>query len=571
MDVTLEHREPRVRCHTCGSPAVRALCHHCWKPGCARHVLPSPRWTNRLFGAEGSGPGLKSVRAWHCGDCSHFRTGRWFETGVAGLALAVIGLLAVPVSMVAGLFLVAIGGTTTAWAYARIRRRSARARAGLPLPLHPRVSDVRLLERLRTRITLGADGGYQTQRDPVEGTLTATLTFSSHDGDLVSRYVRKHRLRPDQKVPYSAGCLIPQGRVGIAELGEDLVIRLDGDARDIPALRPEDPPAFSRRNFTRDYQLSAAPDIDAGPFWITPSITPESERHVLELDVQWTKFGPDNEEPLELGVIELLRITVPVRWGRVQGSNHRAALVASPEGDQGFQTIEWIQLSPTKPQLDGRRLTIVVKFENQIFGEDDLSGRLEATMTRALSGVDGVRMYNALGARRAVSGTPSVKTRVEADFTVSMASIRYQAVRVFPEHADEDSYAADFHAIPGDDTVIALTNALAQNGFYIKRVTENPPRSGGRADTVHRVWDIVGRHYEGVHPIDFHLVLTGEEVHRGDVRPETGSTKIRIAVRGAYTDDEMRTRIDNEWTRLHAVTEETLKGLRPLGHGPDED
>jgi hypothetical protein len=103
-------------------------------------------------------------------------------------------------------------------------------------------------------------------------------------------------------------------------------------------------------------------------------------------------------------------------------------------------------------------------------------------------------------------------------------------------------------------------------------VTENPPRSGGRADVMHRFWNIAGRSYEGVHPVDFHLIVTGEEIHKGDVRPESGNMKIRLSVTGAYTDDEMRDRVDNTLTRLGEVVREgVMKARKSTGHGPAVD
>ena len=57
--------------------------------------------------------------------------------------------------------------------------------------------------------------------------------------------------------------------------------------------------------------------------------------------------------------------------------------------------------------------------------------------------------------------------------------------------------------IPNDDTVIRLTNVLSEQGYYIKRIIENPRRSGPRANLIRRYWDIAGRHYSGVYPIDF--------------------------------------------------------------------
>ncbi len=575
MPVTVERRASRVRCHNCGSSAVRALCHHCWRPGCARHVRPSPRWAERLFGAEATGPGLENIRAWHCADCAHVRVGRWLETGAIGLLLVVTGLLVMLASPVAGLFLIVVGVAAAAWAYARVRRRSTQARADLPVPLHPRVSDVRLVESLRTRIILTEQGDYRIQVDPVDGRLTAVLMFNGHDGERVAHHGRKHALTLDQGVKYTAGCFVPQGRTGISELSGDPVVRVVGDAKDIPTFRREDQAASRRRNVRLEYRLSVAPDIDAGPLWITPSITPGSERRGLEFDIQWTEIGPNGGDPLSLNVIELLKITVPARWGSVQGVSHGPVVVSAPDASEGVQVLralEWRNLSPEKAERESRRLTIVVQFEEPIAINDGLSGRLETTMKGALSGADGVRMYGALGARRAISGTSSVKTHVDADFTLSLASIRYQAIRVYPQRSDTGSgrggYAIESDVIPDEETVIALTDALSEEGFYVKRVTENPPRSSGRADVVHRYWDLAGRSHRGVYPIDFHLVVTGEEVHRGDVRPESGSTKIQIVVRGAYTDDEMYGGVKDEWTRLQAVTEDALKGHQSHWRGP---
>ena len=583
----MEYRGPKVRCYKCGSSSVKAVCHHCQRRGCVDHVIPAPKRTHWLLGSEGNGPGLKKVPAWHCSECNHVRSGHALQLGGAGLVLTVIGLLVLTVSLAAALPFLVVGIVGAAWAYTCIRRRLTRARATLPVPLNPKVSNVRLLERVRTHITLEAQGVYRTSTDPVEGELRATLTFDRHDRERVFAYRRKRQLSPDQEVPYSAGCFLPRGRVGIRELTTNPIVRLTGDAREIPAFGKEDAPASSRRNVALRYRLSKEPDFDAAPFWIVPSIAPESEKHVLEIDIQWTEFGSDKDAPLDLEVIDLLTVAVPVAWGTVEDVNHGPIAISASDasdGDAMFQTLEWKQLSPDRHEREARHLTIAVQFENSVIGEDKLlehcepalSGRLEATMKGPLlSGVDGLRLYSALGARRSMSGTCSVKTKVEADFTLSLASVRYQAVRVSPNREDEDihpdRYTVEFDAIPDDETVIALTNALAENDFYVKRVTEHPPRSGGRADVINRYWSIAGRSYEGLHPVDFHLVVTGEEVHRGDVRPESGKTKIRITVRGVYTNADMSARVDNEWTRLREVTNDALKAHISLGHGPIVD
>lgn len=589
MERTVDQRAPRVRCYKCGSSYVSALCHHCWRPGCAKHVLPSPKWAEKVIGREGSGPGLESVRARHCGDCAHARVGaartmgRWLTVGVVGTGLAAVGFIVVWLNSLAGLVLLLAGGISGAWAYLRLRRGTVQIRTALPVPLHPKVTDVRLSEQLRGKFTLGSQGDYQTVLEPVEGTISMLLTFGRPDQDRVSRRRKRSRDR-DGEVWFSAGRLVLKGQFGVTP-GEQVgspVLPLDGDAGDYPVFRAEHAPSSSPWKFERHYELRAEPDISSGPFWITPSIVPESDRHALELDIQWVEFGPDEDSPLSLDLIDLLRLEFPVSWGTMQSwdiyqvLSERSRPVSEPLPEKRRRSIEWKRLSlayresPAGPE-QGRqesqrragRLTLAIRFDGQIDPGDEISGRLEVTMDGTLSGVEGVGLYTSLGERRGYAGKARIKTRIEADFALSLASIRYQAVRVVPDRAaddsDRDSYADIFDVIPGDETVIALTNAMSDQGYYVKHVIENPPRSGARADLVQRYWDIEGRRYQGVYPLDFHVILTGEEVHSGGIRPERGTTKVRIVVRGAYTDDEMAARIGEEWEVLRELTMKTLE------------
>jgi hypothetical protein len=503
--------------------------------------------------------------------------GRWPDIRVAAAALGVIGVLAALIGGVTGLVIVA-GGAVAAGgcAYVLLRQRLDEARARLPVPLHPKVAGVHLIERLRVRIILEPGGRYTVESDPVDGWLVATLMFGAHDRDRVARHKRKRGLGPEDEIPYTAGSFVLQGQAGIVGPEDGAVLPIGGDARDVPTFAALDAPASSTLPFTRTYRLSPEPDGCAS-FWITPSIVPDAERHVLELDIQWPEVGRDRDNPLSLDAIDVLRIKCPVTWGSVEGSNHdmvRVTVGGAPEAGQEVRTLEWERLSLSDEERQKRCLTMLIRFEHQVEANDDLSGQIEATLDGSLSGADGIRTYNALGEYRNVSEAIGVKTRVEADFRLSLASIRYQAIRVYPDGADvdgdRDTYAGEYGIVPDHRTVIALTNALAGAGYYVKRVLDNPPRSGGRADVVQRYWDIAGRHYQGVYPIDWHLVLTGEERHTGDVRPEGGSTKVRIVVRGPFTDDSMFDGVKEEWSRLHELTDDALNGQVTSGSRTDE-
>jgi len=579
MNVSVEQRAPTVRCYECGSSDVSALCHHCWRPGCAKHVLPTPRWAEKLLGGEGGSPGLQDVRARHCGECAHVRAGtagitnRWLAVGVAGMGIAGIGLIAVWLSFTSGLIFVLTGGISVACAYLCVRRSEIQNRRNMPVPLHPKLADVRLIEHLHGEISLGAQGDYQTVLEPVEGKISMILTFGRPDRDRVWRRRRRQHAQ-HAGARYCAGRLVLRGPFGIRIGGEvgGPVLALDGDTKDYPVFNAEDPPSSSRWNLIRHYDLRAKPDISSGPIWITPSIVPESNRHALELDIQWVEFGPDEDKPLRLDMVELLQIVFPVGWGEIlswgilrgASSLTRAVSELMPEGRR---SLELKQLRPAGEENEDQehrltRLILSIRFAGQIDPEDEISGRLKTTMQGAISGITGIWLFNSLGARRGFGRAARIETHVDANFRLSLESIRYQAVRVVPDRAaedsDRDSYADEFAVIPGDQTVIALTNAMSEEGYYVKHVIENPPRSGKRADLLQRYWDIAGRRYDGVYPIDFHIILTGEEVHSGDIRPERGTTKVRIVVKGAYTDDEMNIRIGDEWKRLRDLTLETL-------------
>lgn len=566
MSVTVERRVPSARCFDCGSSEVRGLCHHCWRPGCAQHVRAAPGWAEKLFGGEGYGPGLKNRPAWHCAGCAHWRPGRWLETGAAGTGVVAAGLVLLTVSPVLGAVLAILGAGTVGWACTRIRRHSGQARDSLPVALHPRVSEVRVTERLRTTITLDARGDYQVDRNAVSGEMTATLTYDRNDGRRLRRSRDRRGRSPGEATRYSAGVLVRQGRVGVSELDAHLVIGTQDDAADVLELADDDAPAACGKKIREPYTFPVPPELEAGPLWVTPSIAPESEKHVLELDIQWPDPDLRTEPGLSLDVIESLELQFPVGWGKVEWASHGMPVISTAgAGGQPSRQITWKHLVPSAAEASGRRMTLKVEFEDEILARDSVSGSIVAVMKGSLSGISGLRMYSALGELRTSVGTTRVRTRISADFSLSLANIMYQSLRVFPDRsAAEETPGAeviDAQVIPGDDMIITLTNALGDAEFYVKRIAENPPRSGGKSDVMHRSWDIAGRRYDGVYPVDFHMEISGEERHEGDVRPASGHTKVRISVQGAYVDDEMRIIVDDVWASLREVTSRVLKGL----------
>jgi len=501
----------------------------------------------------------------HCNECRHAEVGRELTLGAAGVAAMAAGLIASFLTLTARLALLAVGALLAGAAYLVARRRAARLRRGLPLLLHPKVNHLRVTERLGVDITLAQDGRYRTRPRPVEGEISTNLVFGRPDRARYDRHAGRRGRGLDTR--FCAGCLMLRGRVDI-EPQPDLpgpIRRLEGTTGAFPVFQAEDAPASSPWRTVLSYRLARQPVIRQGPVWVTPSLVPESDRRALELDIQWVDLGP-RDKRLTLDVIELVRLRYPVPWGKVEIASRRAIQSATGDdygGPEPQHSVEWRHLVPTEDERKARQLKLMIRFEGQIKREDQISGRLEAAMKGGLSGLDTVRLFSSLGGRRHDWRGASIRTRVEADFALSLASIRYQDVLIVPEREgrEDDSDTDRFCVIPDDEMVIKLTNVLSEENYYVKRVIENPPRSGAHANHVQRYWDIAGRRYEGVYPIDFHMVVTGEEIHRGDVRPVAGTTKVRIVVQGAYTDSEMKRRIDQAGKDLRGLTKRTLNGL----------
>jgi hypothetical protein len=222
-----------------------------------------------------------------------------------------------------------------------------------------------------------------------------------------------------------------------------------------------------------------------------------------------------------------------------------------------------------------------------------LAGTLEATFNGLLSGVTGVGVFLPGGG----SGHPpptTTQTKVTVAFDASLRSIRYQDERVVPDENDPDDLeygrnrAGEFHGIvPDYRTVAELTNAISMDGYYVKSVVEHPPyRDDGRPGVVNRVWDIAGRLYVGLFPMDFDISLRGDEVAMAGGL--SGKTVAQVTVKGAYAKgtlidkrksfevtgdvadfasatveadrqgDELLRRIEETWTGLHARVRQIL-------------
>lgn len=577
-----EENAPRARCDTCGSPDIVSVCHHCGKCLCDTHTPRAVDLRGRPVSRELDGLELEGALAavYHCAEHQHrVYGGALLPYILAGAGVAVLGAIVTFPDLVAGLVLVVLGVGAAMGCYLVQRRWKRAARAVMPaLPVMPNLNSVSVRERLSGQISLRPDGTYTSTPQPVEGMVEVAMRLNNSDAERLSAYRARYGLAADDLVEFSAGFAVLDGEAGLsfelapgAEqwlLPSGTGIALQGVAAGHPLFSTGRGRSAGRWVVRLPYRLQRMYAPTSMPLWLVPSLVPGSDKRTLQLELHWGTLEEERpgevRPPLTLLRFDRIELAVPTEWGTVEHVSPNA-LISSPQPDL-TRIIEWQRMSPERsdpPQ------TLTIRFKNPIGNQSRVTGRVCATFRGTFSGISNVDMFWPTGSGWLQPPKAKVTTYAEAGFELSLSSIRYQAVRVVPDGSEDDCgrpEAARYpNVIPGPDTVIDLTNELSDAGYYVKRVTENQPRGGGRAGLVNRVWDIAGRQYDRVLPIDFHITIMGEEEYQdGNFYSSTGNTTARLTVRGSYVSEEMEAKVMKVWDQLHAI----VAGKLRLREGP---
>ena len=507
----------------------------------------------------------------HCGYCSHIMREKSKKLTIIGILIALISLLFLGGNSASAIVGVFVGVSLAAYDFYTFRKRAAEARRSRPpLPLLPRIDSIKVEELLRGSLNLDADGHYHISTVPVEGMLNLRMSFSKSDRDRLQQYRKKYELT-EQDERLHLGFAVLRGQVGLKfnddnseKKHSNTIIPLTGLASTHPFFSETSIRGSAEWTITRCYNLPETSNSTRVQVQLIPSLVQESAPRAINLELQWRDIDSKQGEAT-VNRIETFELCVPITWGEVRSTTDNAVIgtrgVAGKNSD-AVRTISWRRLSVDKEKSSH---TFFVRFENSIDLNNEIFGKVELSFDGALSGIEDVDLYYPLGGQREKDPT-DIKTQIHIDFELSLAGLRYQDVRIIPDPKKEQDKEKQETVtvegvIPDHTTVIALTNAMSDQGFYIKRVIENPPHTGGRANVVNRFWDVAGRYYRGVYPIEFHLIMTGEEVYSGNIRAHAGTTSTTLTVQGTYANSDMELQIENVWEQLNDLILKTLQQL----------
>jgi hypothetical protein len=582
MTVEIIPHAPRVRCYVCGRPEVAMVCHHCGRAMCDRHgptpvpegrTIENPEFTD--LGLSHTATGETGI---HCKHCVHYvRSYRWMITlgavvGVLGLIVLLAGIPAEgSAATTTGVFatLAAIGLVTWGISLQRGRYRQEIIDSRPPLPVIGNIRSVSVAESIRGQITLDAEGRYTSRADQPQGKLTLTLYFTPRDRERLDTYLKKYDLASSDDILFHAGFVVLQGSTdlhfddpSVCMSGQVNTIALTEYIEDQPFLSSTGAGRGNRWIIRHTYTFPLNHDGTAPilPVQIIPTLIQEGAQRAIELVLQLAPEAGGPSVLTELARIEELTLRAPQSLGKVELVEPAALVGAAAEASEAeevtyTQAITWKGVSAAPGERRGRRKSFYVRFENAIEPTTVLNGRLRVRFDGALSGLEGVALFYPLGNKRQGVSVQQ-HTYVDVDFNLDLGGLRFQEMAALEKRIVREEVVPDHHM------VTALTSALSADDFYVKRVIENPPRtSKAGAHITNRYWDVAGRFYDGVYPLDFHLVLTGEEVYGGTARPYAGKTQMDVTVQGAVTDEEMRGQVAYLRDRLVEIINGTLDEL----------
>jgi hypothetical protein len=424
--------------------------------------------------------------------------------------------------------------------------------------------------------------GYASTVTSVSGEVTFSMTHSEWQQRL-SKYRSKFHLLEGAPAGFNAGFALLQGKLGLAfakgqtqvlDEGNGFWFRGSGTGHDLFASshgRPE-----GDWNPVVAYELQEGRKPVEIPLWIVPSLTPSADQRTLEIDLHWTPLLADGGPEIEM--FDEIRLEVPAACGLLESAEPSNAATTPPDLEQPHRVIDWAQVPP-EAEVQYRQLrnrgsrSLKIRFENQIPADAIVSGQIKATFAGTLSGVTGIGFYLPGGRVTETPLPPVAKTKVTVDFGINLDAVRYQADRVVPDEGnkeDKDKHEPlKFPVIPNHNVIIKLTDAISEDGYYVKSVVEHAPyRDDSRTSVVNHVWDIGGRFYEGIFPIDFGIHVRGEEFQEV-AGPYAGNTTVQVTVKGSYAtggnaDGKLKLLIEQKWVDLRAKVASVFESSRSV-------
>ena len=593
---TLQPKPSQLRCYRCGSPDIHVVCHHCGRPMCRKHGPVRPKlWLlkeNREF--EGLTLGrepLKQTEGAHCHECVHSRWNYKRLLLYPGLVVFAFGLA---LSIFTGLVLYAclqeacsrsglfdilnwlgngwllmntgLSMSALGWYASRDWIVSKALHFRPPaLPLGPSIHRLHVLEQWTFAQTwMGHDFHVEPQSAVGQGHLL--WQWSYLDQQRLQEYRHKYRISKPEDIEYSAGHFWLVGAPAIRFVPSATWINIKpwnanllqwrGRASDLPFGTEEIAPRPQNQDILFEYQIRPELRMDhatlwpGGPLRLVLRVEECADRYRLRFEVQFQREYFLHLQPEAWLRIQMLNVEVDAsRFGRPQtrtGMKHKA--------EDGTHTlVTWEDLPVRAAQVATLLPWELVLHKPPAGTRAEITGQLQVYVPALISGLERVQYLNALGYSVATPFDGS--TVLHLDFQVDLASLAVPCA-----HAEPCVWTCDFGREPDHDLYQQLLKALIcgpaasehcapREGWQVHHVDAEPPRLMESDATHHRwYWEIWGRRYFDTLPVEFHMVLHGDQIGH-----------LEVTVHGVVFDERSQQAVEQTMREIQIAVQEVLR------------
>lgn len=432
-----------------------------------------------------------------------------------------------------------------------------------PFPMIGENPEISIKERIEGNIILDQSGNYQGDVHHRSGILTYKVHLTPDDT------VKRHSYVNEKRTTVHAGFILLDSKM-------DLRFR-DFTLKDQPNIiklesTPNQISQHERTKWSWEKDIQFDPQQifggnDVLPIQIVAVVVPQlgekieekEDMNGLELTVQ---VNPDFiNSDLMKGEIRIsnFELRADSRLGYIQS-------VYPPEAQQGNNN--------TAPYVKWKNILLVnntpvpykvffVRYRRPVEQTMVFKGCIEVEVNQSASGIKQVLLFFPTGHRRKDPHC-QFKTTIIADFEIHLQKwfVRRTYTLNFP--------VLGKNLPPNYSIVNSIVSDLSSNeGYYIQRVIENPPHTN-KADAyiLNRLWDIGGRWYGGLYPIDFHIVVTGKEFYNeGRDTPIKGELTFDITLQAIIVNKELKDMVDNVRKKIEQTISARFLPNRPISPG----
>ena len=543
---------PELECYICGSKNVEALCHHCGRAMCATHKdafhAPDSQFYNSVHNDEFTGLTLPETAeggtAVHCEDCLHYIVTyerSFYIMGAVGVVLILSALMtltlgAAVVHVLGGLAVIAVSiwGVLTEQEFRAFKLRTT----CFALPFWGRFPSATLRETAVGKVTLESSGVYQVTAEKPSGVFNFDLSLTEADEFRLSQYRQKHELANSENITFHVGFAVLQGAdrlqpESLSRLTSEInPIKLVGRSASLPFL---DSLSHGRQwqyqqayNFTLDNQYTAGL-----PLQIIPSLISEGNEWGIELNIQLNPYL--GASSLSNPVITQLELEALDFNGTVENFIPSAESLTTRLNQP---KISWRNI----PFHSTSSKSFYLRFANSRNLRPDFKvrGKLSAKFEGTVSETTNIVLFSPLGEKLMVRDANVHQTsKVEIQFHFDLTALCLR------EFHPKTQPIEQLTAIPSNEMITRLVNAMSNKGLYVQRVIENPAQMNrANAQIMNRLWIIAGRRYQKATPIDFRVVAVGQEYYENSDKPYDGKTQFEITTQGTVIRQDMRVEVE---------------------------